>query len=183
MRVRHRSVEVRITGRTLWVEDEAYPLRNITSVRPRVYRPLRWRMVGSYLRRAGGSLGFGAAGLVVLGCLRGVIPPSATTVFALVMLGVLGFHTWRLVQLLRLPKVCVLSISTAGTTRAVVTSTEEQQIRDLARHVVDAIDNPAMDYAIRIDHIDIIQGDKVNGDKIDGDKIMGDFVEGDKVLL
>jgi hypothetical protein len=64
-----------------------------------------------------------------------------------------------------------------------VVSTHAQQIRDLAQHVVDAIDNPAMEYAVHIDHIDIVHGDKVDGDKIDGDKIIGDFVEHDKIVL
>lgn len=178
MRVRHKYVEVRIAKRTLWVEDQAYPLSQIAAVRPREFRPRRARMVMAYLRRAGGSLGLGMAGLVVLGCLHGLIPGYATTVLAVAVTGLLGFNTFQLVQLLRRPTLYALSIATAGSTTAVVVTTDAQRIKDLAKHVVDAIENPAIDYAV---HIDVIHGDKVYGNKIEGDEILGDYVARDKV--
>jgi Family of unknown function (DUF6232) len=178
VRVRHKTVEARITGRMLWVEDHAYPIQHITSVRPREFRPRRQRMIWTFLRRVAALAGLGVVGLIGLGCLGDTLPAYASTVFAVLVLGVVGFHTIRLIRLLRMPSVYVLSIATAGATTAVVASTNAQQIRDLAQHVVVAIDNPAMDYVIHVDHIDI-----VHGDKIEGDKIMGDFVEHDKIVL
>jgi hypothetical protein len=60
-----KDVEVRISRRTLWVDTQAYPLGNVTRVRPLEIRPRRRVIVTAYLRQAGACLLLGVVGLAV----------------------------------------------------------------------------------------------------------------------
>jgi hypothetical protein len=177
MRVKHKDVDVRISRRTLWVDLQAYPLSQVTRVQPLEFTPNRRRMVLTYGRKAMATAGLGVVGLIFLGCLGEAVPPAASVVFAAVMLAIFVAHIVRLVRGLTRPTLYVLSVATAGSPHAAVVSTDKALIHNLSRWVVDAIDNPSAEFEIRVDHIEIVQGDKVHGDKFGGDR-----VDGDKIL-
>jgi hypothetical protein len=178
MRIKHKGVDFRISRRTLWVGMQAYPLQMVTRVRPIEYSPNRRKMILAYGRRAGAWIGLAAAGLLALACLGSAVPIAVHVLYAVVVLGMLTFHTVRLFRNLTLPTLYVLSVATAGTAHAALVSTDRDLIHDLTYRVVDAIDNPAVEYAVRVDNIEIVRGDK-----IDGDKYEGDHVEGDKSIF
>jgi hypothetical protein len=179
MRLQHRDVNVRISRRTLWVGLQAYPLHNVTRVRPMEVK-LNYRAVAlGYGRKASAWAGLGVVGLTVLACLGEAAPIGVSVVFAVVILGMLTLHTVRLIRRLTMPKLYALSVATTGDVRAALVSTDKDQIYELTNRVVDAIDNPALEYAIKIDNIETIFGDKVGGDKVGGDKIDGDKIVAD----
>jgi hypothetical protein len=177
MRVRHKDVELRISRRTLWVGMQAYPLSNVTRVQPLRIRSNRSRLLLAYGRRAGAWVGLGVAGLLVLGCLHGAVPTAVTVLYGVLVLGALTLHTAGLVRRLAASDLWVLSVATSGSPHAALVSHDKQLIYDLTRMVVDAIDNPAVEYEIRVEHIE------VNGDLVGGDKYGGDTVNGDKIVF
>jgi hypothetical protein len=171
--IRHRDVEVRISRRTLWVDTQVYPLAHVTRVQPLEFKPRRGRVLRAYGREAGAWLGLGFIGLVFIGCLGNAVPPAAVTVYEILLLTALVAVSVRLIRRLTASPLHVLSIATSGSPHAAVASRDRDLIFDLAQRVVDAIDDPAMEYAIHVDHIDI-KGDLVGGDKNGGDTVLGD---------
>jgi uncharacterized protein DUF6232 len=167
-------VEFRISRRMLWVDLEAYPLQMITRVRPIEITPNRPKILGGYARRAAALLGLATLGLVFLSCAGAAVPNWLVGVVAAVLLGAFAVQTADAVRLLTRPALYVLSVATAGTARAALVSEDRNLIHDLTRRVAEAIDNPAMEYAIHVDHIegDLVAGDKYQGDRVDGDKLV-----------
>jgi hypothetical protein len=174
MRVNHQDVEFRISRRTLWVGMQAYPLQMVTRVWPVEYSVNRSRLVLGYTRRVAAWVGLAVTGLLLLGCLGKAVPPAAFVAYAVVILGMITWYTVRLVRDLTFPTLHILRVATAGTARAALVSTDKDLIYDLIHRVVDAIDNPAIEYAVRVDNIEIISGDKYEGDRVEGDKIISD---------
>jgi hypothetical protein len=177
MRTKHKEIEFKISRRVLWVGLEAYPLQQVTRVRPIEITPNRKKMALRYVRQAGATAGLGLVGLVALSCLGQAVPPTVAVVFAATVLAVLVWHTVRLVQGLTHPPLHVLSVATAGTARAALVSDDKALIHDLTRRIVEAIDNPSVEFEIKVDNFEVVHGDKVMGDKFGGDR-----VEGDKIL-
>jgi hypothetical protein len=177
MKVKHKNVEVRVSRRILWVDDDAFPLALVTRVRPVEYRPNRRGMASTYSRRAGATIGIAIVGLMFLSCLGDAVSPALSIAFAMVMLAIFVTHTVRLIRGLTRSNLYVLSVSTAGSAHAAVISTNRDVVYELSTRVVDAIDNPSAEFEIRVDHIEIVHGDKVGRDKYGGDR-----VEGDKIL-
>jgi hypothetical protein len=173
-----KDVEVRISRRTLWVDTQAYPLGHVTRVRPLEIKPRRGVMVAAYLRQVGACLLLGLVGLAVLGCMGTALPSVVITIYELLVLAAWVGLTLRLVRQLTTDTLYVLSISTSGTPTAAVASWDRGVIFDLANRVVAAIDDPGLEYAIHVEHVEI-KGDAVFGDKSGGDSVFGDkFVTG-----
>lgn len=176
MKVKHKDIEFRISRRTLWIGVRAFPLHMIASVEPVEIKLRRGRIVSGYLRQAGSWIGLGFVGLLILGCLGDAVPTAVTGAFVVVVLGALTFHTVLLIRNLNLPSLHILSVTTAGRAHAALVSTDKNLIDGLARRVVYAIDNPAMEYAIRVEHLEIAQGDIVHGNRYGGHHIEGDQI-------
>ena len=173
MRVKHEELQVRISRRTLWVGRKAYPLQHITRVEPIEIKIRRWEMAKTYLRQGGGWLGVGFVGLLVLSCLGNAVPPSATWACLLATFAGLVVITVRLIRGLTLPTLHGLCIGTADAAQRALVSTRQALIEDLADRVVNAIDNPALEFALTVDHIDIQYGNRYGGDHIqNGDKVV-----------
>jgi hypothetical protein len=142
-------------------------------VEPLEIVPRRGRILVAYGREAGAWLGLGLLGFLVMACAGNTVPPAVVAVYELVVLAVLVAVTVRLIRRLTMNTLYVLNIATSGTAHAVVASWDREEIYKLMNQVVAAIDDPAVSYAVHIDHID------VSGDAILGDKL-GDTVHGDK---
>jgi hypothetical protein len=165
------SIEIRISKRVLWVGESAYPLPNVAHVRAVEYRVRRWRVTKRFARKSGASFALGLLALLVLSCASA--PTTMLVVVGLTVLAVDGFQVYRLVQRLTWPPLHVLRVEMAGTSRTAVVSRDKSTIDELRLRVVNAIDNPAVEYAVWIENVigDVIGGDVVNGDKLEyGDK-------------
>lgn len=174
MRVEHKHIQFRISRRTLWVGDHAYPLAGVTRIRRVDLKPNRVRMLRHYLRQAGAWVGLGVAGLALVGCLGDAAPPPTPVAVVAVVSVALGWLTLRLARGLALPQMYVLSLATAGSNHETLVSANRDLIDDLIQRVVDAIDNPALEYLVSVEHLEITHGDKVFGDKYGGDHVRGD---------
>jgi hypothetical protein len=172
VRIKHEYVDFRISRRTLWVGMQAFPLPQVTRVVPIEIKPNRKRTVLTYTRRSGATIGLGVAGLVVLSCAGDTVPPVASVICVALTLLAVGLHTFRLVRGLTRPPLYILSVATAGSPRAALCSTDRKLIYDLTYRVVDAIDNPAAEFEISVEHLEIVQGNRYGGDHIEGDKIV-----------
>lgn len=126
-----------------------------------------------FVKKAARWTGLGLLGLLGLACIGESAPVGAYVVLALVVFGVLTWHTVRLVRALAEPNLYAIFIETAAPHMALVT-TNEPLIQDLIQRVAEAIDNPAMEYAKQVD---IILGDKHIGDKFGGDHVRGNKIE------
>ena len=171
--IKRKDVEVRISRRTLWVDATAYPLAHVTKIQPLEVKLRRGRMLYAYARETGAWVGLGVAGFVLLGCLGDAVPKEITTVYGVVLLAVLLAVTVRLVRRLSFGTLHVLSIGIAGKQQAAVASKDKQVVTRLAQRVVEAIDDPSMEYAIHIENIEY-SGDVIHGDQHKGDVIFGD---------
>lgn len=176
MRIKHEVVDFRISRRMLWVGMQGYPLQQVTRVQPIEIKPNHRRTAIRYGRRAGATVGLGLVALLFLSCLGDAVPPSVSVLTVLLTLAVLAFHTVRLVRGLTRPPLHILSVSTAGSPRAALVSTDRQLIYDLTSRVADAIDNPAAEFQVLVEHLEFVQGDRVAGDKYGGDHVEGDKI-------
>jgi hypothetical protein len=161
-----KAIEVRISKRVLWVGPSAYPLPNVTQVEPIEFRVKRWRLIKRFTRKCAASIALGFVAMMVLSCASA--PTMTLAVVGAGVLAVVGYQVYRLIRGLTLPPLHVLKVQMAGTSRAAVVSRDKPKIDELTYRVVDAIDNPATEYAVWIENIngDIIGGDKLeNGDK------------------
>ena len=171
--LKRKDVEVRISRRTLWVDTTAYPLAHVTKIQPLEVTVRRGRMFVAYVRKTGAWVGLGIAGFVLLGCLGSAVPSEVTTVYGIALLVVLLAVTARLVRRLSFGTLHVLSIGIAGKQQTAIASRDKQVVARLAQRVVEAIDDPAMEYAIHIENIEF-SGDVVHGDQHKGDVVFGD---------
>jgi Family of unknown function (DUF6232) len=175
MKVKQEEVEFRISRRTLWVGMQAYPLSQVSRVRPIEVNPRRGRILLRYGRSAGATVGVGAAGLIVLACLGNAAPTAVTVVFLAAIVAAVVAHSVRLVRRLLRGRLYILSVSTAGSQQAALVSRDRDLIYDLTYRVVDAIDNPAAEFQIRVENLEFVNGDKYDGDHVEGNKIPGDW--------
>ncbi|MGW6703723.1 DUF6232 family protein [Streptomyces sp. NPDC054956] len=125
------TVQVRVQEGVLWVEGEAYPLRNISHVGQRVLevdKGAAWRV---FIRRALGCLVLGAIAVAIWGNLAGVVT-----------LAVLGLLIWQLVRVISKPPVYGLVLNTSGTQRDAVWSLDHSEIQNLVYEITKAIGRP-----------------------------------------
>jgi len=153
MKYKYESIDVRISRRTLWVGTDVYPLPNVARVQAREEILDRGRLTWLFAKRVAKPLVAGAAVVAVLWCGAPADPGRVLGAVGLVLFGLLLWHTSWFVRELTRARLYFLVVETAGTPRTAVVSTDRALIFDLADKVVEAIDNPAVDYSIRIDNI------------------------------
>ncbi|MFJ8108821.1 DUF6232 family protein [Streptomyces sp. NPDC096132] len=142
-------VQVRVNEGVLWVEGEAYPLRNIAHVGQRVLeidRRVAWKR---FIQRS-----------LVCFFLGGFFA-SFGTVAMLIWLTVHGLLIWQLVKLLNKPTLYGLVLNTSGTQHDAVWSTEESEIMYLVGEITKAIGHPDIaQITYNVQHA--VQGDIIN---------------------
>ncbi|MFF5185437.1 DUF6232 family protein [Streptomyces sp. NPDC000345] len=143
-------VQVRVNEGVLWVEAEAYPLRNIAHVGQRVLEIDRGAVWKRFIQRT----------LVCL-FLGGFIASVAGTFAVLVWLAVHGLLVWQLVKTLAKPTLYGLVLNTSGTQHDAVWSTEESEIMYLVGEITKAIGHPDIaQITYNVQHA--VNGDIVN---------------------
>lgn len=125
------TVQVRVQEGVLWVEGEAYPLRNISHVGQRVLEVNKGAAWKQFIRRA-------------LLCL--VVGGIATAIFgnfvAVLTVAVLGLLIWQLVKVISRPPVYGLVLNTSGIQREAVWSLDHSEIETLVYEITKAIGRP-----------------------------------------
>jgi len=124
-------VQVRIASGSLWVGSDAYPLRNISYVG-------QWRLVVNK-RAAWRRFAMRALLIWIIGS---ILTATLDSIGVLIMVVAMALAIWRLVAVLARPVIYGLILSTAGTQRAAVWSTDSTEIDYLIHEVTMAIGNP-----------------------------------------
>ncbi|WP_416984303.1 DUF6232 family protein [Streptomyces sp. T028] len=143
-------VQVRVNEGVLWVEGEAYPLRNISHVGQRVLvvdRRAAWKR---FIQRS-----------VVCFFVGGLVGAGAGTPGLIIWLAVQGLLIWQLVKVLSKPTLYGLVLNTSGTQRDAVWSTEKDEITYLVGEITKAIGHPDVaQITYNVQHA--VNGDVIN---------------------
>ncbi|MDB1087733.1 DUF6232 family protein [Streptomyces sp. ACA25] len=133
----------------LWVEGDAYPLRNISHVGQRrliIDTGVAWR---KFILRTVGWL-------IVGGIFAAVADGLGPVVFFVVQ----ALLVWRLVSTLQKPPLYGLVLNTSGTQHEAVWSTQQEEIQRLVQEITKAIGNPDIaQMIINVEHA--VQGDLI----------------------
>lgn len=149
------SVELKVSRRLLWVGEAAYPLHNITRVHTFVLRPKRVEAFMSFLK----WLGITVIALILLQTANANSTSdaqggsgSAGTLWALGIPVVIGLAMW-LAREWSAPSQHVLAVETSSASTAVVTLPNPEQLRQLVRYLVNAIENPEAEFHVRVERV------------------------------
>jgi hypothetical protein len=126
-----RSVQVRVSEGVLWVEGEAYPLRNISHVGQRILEVDKNAAWKKFIRRT-------LICLVIGAILASFAPAAGVTI----LLAVEALLIWRLISVINKPALFGLVLNTSGTQHDAVWSTESREIQHLVEEVTKAIGHP-----------------------------------------
>lgn len=141
------GTDVRVSKRVLWVGSDAYPLQNIARAQVGTIPPERGKPVKDFIKAIAGWIGL----CLVLSIALAVLGVSNNGPYVLVIAVVLiVISVVRLVRALeeergKLPYYLLL-LQTSGDPRTVLASTDRDQIYELVRVIMDAIDNPEVTY-------------------------------------
>lgn len=124
-------VQVRIASGSLWVGSDAYPLRNISHVG-------QWCLE---VNKTAAWLQFAKRALLIL-IIGGILIAAFDAIGGLLLVVAMALAIWRLVAVLTKPTLYGLVISTSGTQKAAVWSTDGGEIDYLIEQVTRAIGNP-----------------------------------------
>ncbi|MBL1102838.1 DUF6232 family protein [Streptomyces coffeae] len=171
------GVDLRVSKRLLWIGDAYYPLHNVARVYTLTIQPRRKDAALLFAKRL---LTIGAV-TAILGLLAAVIDgPSGDFgssdssgsggLSVLVMVVAVAALIYSLVEMLTVlaaPAHFILAVETSGPSTAVVTSRWPDQLRQLARQIADAIENPEAEFQVRVETLNISPkhyyfGDNVN---------------------
>ncbi|WP_302171229.1 DUF6232 family protein [Streptomyces sp. TBY4] len=131
MAERNTTVQVRVQEGVLWVDGEAYPLRNISHVGQRVLTVNKGAAWRQFIKRALACLVLGAIAVAIVGDIAGVVA-----------LAVLGLLIWQLVRVISRPPVYGLVLNTSGIQREAVWSLDHKEIENLIFEITKAIGRP-----------------------------------------
>ncbi|MFF3126108.1 DUF6232 family protein [Streptomyces sp. NPDC057908] len=149
------GVDLKVSRRLLWVGEAAYPLHNITRVHTFELRPKRAEAFMSFLKWLGITFV-----LFVLFQMTNENSPSdgesadgsAGTVGLLAIAIAIGLVV-RLVKDLAAPSEHVLAVETSSASSALVTLPNPDQLRQLVRYLVTAIENPEAEFQVRVERV------------------------------
>lgn len=144
------TVQVRVQEGVLWVDGEAYPLRNISHVGQRILEVDKGAAWRKFIARA----------LICL-VVGGIVAAAAGEIGVILLVVVLGLLIWRLVAAIGKPPLYGLVLNTSGTQRDAVWSTEHSEIQALVMEITKAIGRPDtaqvvynVKHAVMGDHIE-----------------------------
>ncbi|MFG2094471.1 DUF6232 family protein [Streptomyces sp. NPDC048612] len=166
------GVDLRVSKRLLWVGDAYYPLQNVARVYTLTIHPRRKDAVVLFVKRLL-LLGLATVLLVLLTATSGGFGGSSSDsggVTALVVIAAGAALVYSLVEMLKVLGAAphfVLAVETTGSSTAVVTSPDADQLRRLAHQIAHAIENPEAEFVVRVNTVEISPkhyyfGDNVN---------------------
>ncbi|MEC3982390.1 DUF6232 family protein [Amycolatopsis sp. H20-H5] len=146
------SSEIRINNGVLWIDSEAYPLRNISRVGSRWIdpQPIKAAAVRAFIIRT--FICLIVAGIVGTGSAAGGV---------IIFLAGMAVLIWRLSLALKLQPIYGLVLNTSGVQQDAVWSYEEDEVRKLVVAITEAIGHPdTAQMILNLNHVvggDVIQ--------------------------
>ncbi|MFI5689619.1 DUF6232 family protein [Streptomyces sp. NPDC051636] len=163
------GIDLRVGKRLLWVGSAAYPLENVTRVYTYLLTPKRKEATVLFLKRLGIILSVAFA-LTILGGITGLASESAASgIVTVVWLGAVAalvFSVIELFSVLTAPVQYVLAVETSGPSVAIVTSPDPRQLDGLVGSIVHAIENPEVEFQVRVDRIMVNPRNYYFGDNV-----------------
>lgn len=166
------GVDLRVSKRLLWIGDAYYPLQNVARVYTLTIHPRRKDAVVLFVKRLL-LLGLATVFLILLSAAGGGFASSDSdsdglTAFVVIAAG--AALVYSLVEMLKVLSAAphfVLAVETTGSSTAVVTSPDPDQLRRLAHQIAHAIENPEAEFVVRVNTISVSPkhyyfGDNVN---------------------
>ncbi|WP_405686118.1 DUF6232 family protein [Streptomyces sp. NBC_00057] len=149
------GVDLKVGRRLLWVGEAAYPLHNITRVHTFELRPKRMEAFMSFLKWLG--ITFVVFILLQMSDESSSFDDesagdSADTLWLLAIAIAIGLVV-RLVKDLAAPSEHVLAVETSSASSALVTLPNPDQLRQLVRYLVNAIENPEAEFQVRVERV------------------------------
>ncbi|MFF7444200.1 DUF6232 family protein [Streptomyces sp. NPDC008122] len=142
---RRKVITVRVSKRVLWIGAEAYPLQNIARATTVRIKPPRARAVGRFLKYVLITALLAAGGLAV--ARSGEVTDSDRELITrgvTVTASVLGAaFLLQLIVVLVTRTYYALVIETSGNPRTVLASVDRNEVHELVRDIMRAIDDPA----------------------------------------
>lgn len=148
-------VEAKIKEQVLWIGTDAFPLRNVTATRRAVIEPDRWGAVKRSLKSLLALFIFLVIAMIVGESVSGTLKELAT-LSAMAMFVILIVV---LVKRLRAPELYELIIETASSVQTVVASPDFMKVGALDKQIMEAINNPQVEFQLQIENAHI--GDKI----------------------
>ncbi|WP_371617342.1 DUF6232 family protein [Streptomyces sp. NBC_00454] len=150
------GLDLRVSRRLLWVGEAAYPLHNIVRVQTTVLVPNRALAWGQFLKWMAGLI-------VVFVVLQMLYEESSSSSYddgnsTGEVLWTIGIFTLiclvsLLVYRLTRPDEHVLTVETAGASVALVTMTDKSRLQVIVQYIVNAIENPAAEFSVRVERL------------------------------
>ncbi|GFE39956.1 hypothetical protein Stube_46290 [Streptomyces tubercidicus] len=166
------GVDLRVSKRLLWIGDAYYPLQNVARVYTLTIHPRRKDAVVLFVKRLL-LLGLATVFLFLLSAMGGGFGSSDSDsggLTALVVIAAGAALVYSLVEMLKVLSAAphfVLAVETTGSSTAVVTSPDPDQLRRLAHQIAHAIENPEAEFVVRVNTVSVSPkhyyfGDNVN---------------------
>jgi hypothetical protein len=150
-------IDVSVSRRVLWVGGDAYPLGNIARARQFMVIPKRSFAIRRFLRTLGSLF---AALLAIAFVSEAQKNDSIKAVGGWVVIVLFALSIYRLVRRLRMRPLYKLIIETSSSSNTAVVSHDADEVNTLIRLIMDAIDNPQAEFALRVENVHI--GDRIN---------------------
>ncbi|MFE6662916.1 DUF6232 family protein [Streptomyces sp. NPDC057697] len=163
------SVDLRVGKRLLWVGGAAYPLRNITRVYTFLLTPKRGEATVRFFKRLALILAVAFGLLILDGITRFGSSEDSGSITGLVQTGGLIAFVFSGVELLMVLTArahWVLAVETSGLSTALVTSKNIPHLNELVGHVVNAIENPDVEFQVKVDTLMINPKNYQFGDNV-----------------
>ncbi|MFB7452926.1 MULTISPECIES: DUF6232 family protein [unclassified Streptomyces] len=142
---RRKVITVRVSKRVLWIGGEAYPLQNIARATTVRIKPQRAKAVGRFLKSLLVTGILAVAGLAVAqsGEVSGGDQELITNGVEITAAVLVAAFLVQLIVVLVTKTYYALVIETSGNPRAVLVSTDRNEVHELVRDIMRAIDDPA----------------------------------------
>lgn len=144
--------EIRINNGVLWIDSEAYPLRNISRVGSRWIdpRPIKAAAVRAFIVRT-----------IICLIVAGIVGTGSTAGGVIIFLAGMALLIWRLSLALKLNPIYGLVLNTSGVQQDAIWSFDEDEVRKLVMAITEAIGHPdTAQMILNLNHVvggDVIQ--------------------------
>ncbi|MFH8442521.1 DUF6232 family protein [Streptomyces sp. NPDC018026] len=161
------GVDLRVGKRLLWVGGAAYPTANITRVYTFLLTPRRGDATARFFKRVGIILLVALALVFVTDTVSDSETAEIVQLLNVATVMVLIYCVGDWVSVLIAPSHWVLAVETSGASTALVTGRDTQHLHQLVGQVVKAIENPDIEFQVRVESLTVNPrnyhfGDNVN---------------------
>ncbi|MFF8379027.1 DUF6232 family protein [Streptomyces sp. NPDC015661] len=142
---RRKVIRVEVSKRVLWIGAEAYPLQNIARATTMKFKPQRARAVGRFLKSllVTGLLAVAALAVAQSGEVSGSDQELITQGVTVTATVLVAAFLVRLILALVAKTYYALVIETSGNPLTLLSSVDREEVHQLVREIMRAIEDPA----------------------------------------